>query len=505
MKNNNKIKHLNLDILVSDLNTNLNGQTIGLCHGVFDVLHSGHIRHFEEASKLVDILIVSVTSDSFVNKGPGRPVNSLNERIKILSSIEYVDFIVESDSFSSLKIIEAIKPNFYFKGRDYAPDPNTKFKDLAGNLKKEEQAVKLGGGAIHYTTTQINSSSSIINNITTENANEKMILEHVRNYFNLNPIDNIFNVLNTKKIDIIGEIILDKFIYTESLGKSGKHPVVAEREILRKEIWGGICPLVSTLESFLPEESTRAISIFNSNAHFGALPAYQSLVIDDSYTPIVKTRFINEKTNTFMYEIYEMEDRFITSDQEQLILNLLKSTESDLLIALDFGHGLITPNIKKLMSEKFNNFSLNVQKNAGNKGFSTIGKYNSASIIVMNGEEVELEFKQKGINLPEAAMTIHKSMKAKIVIITNGAHGLIVTNGEKVFEIPSFFSGNIKDRTGAGDSVFAIVSTFSLVIKDLIVLGYLGNLAAAMNLTWTANEKVITKADFVKAIHYSLK
>ena len=53
---------------------------IVLCHGVFDLLHIGHIKHFKEAKTLGDIVIVSITSDKFVNKGPNRPIFNQNLR-----------------------------------------------------------------------------------------------------------------------------------------------------------------------------------------------------------------------------------------------------------------------------------------------------------------------------------------------------------------------------------------------------------------------------------------
>ena len=57
---------------------------IVLCHGVFDVVHSGHLNYLKKAKQFGDILIISVTSDRFVNKGPGRPVFDINQRISFL-------------------------------------------------------------------------------------------------------------------------------------------------------------------------------------------------------------------------------------------------------------------------------------------------------------------------------------------------------------------------------------------------------------------------------------
>ena len=84
-----------------------------LCHGVFDLLHAGHLDYFESAKKFGDILVVSVTSDRFVNKGFNRPIFDLENRKKILSELSIVDFVCESDSHDAISIIEKIKPNIY--------------------------------------------------------------------------------------------------------------------------------------------------------------------------------------------------------------------------------------------------------------------------------------------------------------------------------------------------------------------------------------------------------
>ena len=111
---------------------------IVLCHGVFDLFHVGHLNHINEAKRHGDILIISVTTDRYVNKGPGRPFFSIKQRIQILSSIKNVDYVTESDSPNSVEIIKKIKPDVYFKGPDYI---NIK-EDFTGYIKKEINAVK---------------------------------------------------------------------------------------------------------------------------------------------------------------------------------------------------------------------------------------------------------------------------------------------------------------------------------------------------------------------------
>ena len=111
---------------------------IALCHGVFDLLHPGHINHFNQAKKICDILIVSVTSDKNVLKGPGHPHFDEKNRMNSLASLQSVDFVVLSNSLSSVEIINKIKPDYYVKGSDYK-----KFNtDITGKILKENLAVK---------------------------------------------------------------------------------------------------------------------------------------------------------------------------------------------------------------------------------------------------------------------------------------------------------------------------------------------------------------------------
>ena len=130
LENYKKIKKTFLDL---KKNTN----KIVLCHGVFDVLHLGHIKHFKEAKQKGDILVVSVTSDNFVNKGFGRPYYSLKIRMQTLEALSDIDYIIPSNFPTSEHNLDLIRPNVYCKGPDYKNEP-----DITGNLKKEKKILK---------------------------------------------------------------------------------------------------------------------------------------------------------------------------------------------------------------------------------------------------------------------------------------------------------------------------------------------------------------------------
>jgi D-sedoheptulose 7-phosphate isomerase len=127
-----------------------------LAHGCFDLLHLGHIRHLTEARKLGDKLIVSVTSDRFVNKGLGRPRFTEAERAEALSALSCVDEVKINDSPDACLMIERMKPAFYVKGIDYADAKDDE------RLTKESAAVAACGGEMVFTSSRKWSSTELL-------------------------------------------------------------------------------------------------------------------------------------------------------------------------------------------------------------------------------------------------------------------------------------------------------------------------------------------------------
>lgn len=84
------------------------GRVVVQAHGTFDLLHLGHVRHLEAARKLGDALIVTVTADRFVNKGPGRPVFNAELRAEMLATLAYVDWVAINDAADAVSAIEQI-------------------------------------------------------------------------------------------------------------------------------------------------------------------------------------------------------------------------------------------------------------------------------------------------------------------------------------------------------------------------------------------------------------
>src|ERR1051325_4729182 len=92
------------------------GKTVVQAHGTFDLLHVGHVKHLEAARSLGDVLVVTVTGDRFVNKGPGRPVFPEDLRAEMLAALYYVDWVAINPSPDAVSAIKLIRPDVYIKG-----------------------------------------------------------------------------------------------------------------------------------------------------------------------------------------------------------------------------------------------------------------------------------------------------------------------------------------------------------------------------------------------------
>ena len=97
----------------------IEGRTVVLCHGVFDLLHMGHVRHLQQAKSRGDVLIVTITADAFVNKGPGKPAFSEHLRAEMLSALSCVDWVGVNNAPDATRVLDAVKPAVYAKGADY--------------------------------------------------------------------------------------------------------------------------------------------------------------------------------------------------------------------------------------------------------------------------------------------------------------------------------------------------------------------------------------------------
>jgi rfaE bifunctional protein nucleotidyltransferase chain/domain len=351
-----KSKIISIEKLSSKVKTaKQQGRKIIHCHGVFDLLHIGHIKHFNEAKSHGDILVVTVTPDEYVNKGPNRPAFSTELRLEALAALESIDFVAKNEWPTAVTTIKQIKPDIYFKGPDYKDHKD----DVTGMIQEESRAVESVGGQIMYSTEITFSSSSILNRYTDLYYEEqKSFISSIRKAIGPEDIKTILEDLKDLKVLVIGETIIDQYIFCEALGKSGKEPVLVLRDLNTEEYVGGAAAVTNHLADFCS-----SITLISALGESGA---YEDFIkanlaknirfefINKSNSPtIVKKRFVEHVTNSKTLGVYSINDETLSgTDEKQLISIILHEIKKhDLVIVTDYGHGLISEKTAQARSQ----------------------------------------------------------------------------------------------------------------------------------------------------------
>jgi len=480
---------------------------IGMCHGVFDLLHIGHIKHFKSSIKKCDVLIVSVTSDRFVKKGPNRPFFKDDLRIQALAALTDVSYVCLSDFPTAHSMIKIIKPNFYFKGPDYKNFKN----DNTGNIKSEVNFVKKYKGKIIYTSDPKYSSSKLLKEETLIfSKDQKKIINYIRKKYSLYKIKKIIDSFENIKPLIVGETIIDQYFFCEALGKSGKDPFLAFRELNNEKYLGGTGYISKHLSSFCKKlflasyigKKSEQINFLKKNLPKNA----STFFLRKNKSPtIIKKRFLDNNTNSKLFGIYSLNDSFLTKKEEERFLISFKNfnKKSDLTILSDYGHGLITKEIAKNIKKLSKFIAINVQINSSNKGYHSLVNYNNVDCVIINEAELRHEMRSRDENIKIIIKKLAKSIKIKILVVTRGALGVLLYDTKKntFHECPAF-ELNAIDKIGAGDAMLSILSLCLYRKLDVKLSLLISSLVAAHSIRTIGNKSPITKKDLLKYLEH---
>lgn len=480
---------------------------IGLCHGVFDLIHLGHLKHFEYAKNKSDILIVSITADKFIKKGPGRPIFDQVQRMEALSAIKYIDYIFLNDSATAINSINLVKPNYYFKGIDYKKDS----LDLTNKIKIEREIVKKNKGVTIITNTKKFSSSNLINkSFKVLNDEQKKFLDKIKKNTNFSKIKkDIEDIFHAKPL-VIGETILDEYIFCEALGKSGKEPVLAIRDLYNEKYLGGAGAITKNVSSFVKKILfLTMIGEKSENLHFikKNLPRNCSNFFIKKYKSptIIKKRYIDNVSKHKILGVYTLNDSLMSKKNNETFIKKIKqlSKKSNVTIISDYGHGLIDNNSAKII-KKYSKFCcVNVQVNAANIGHHTLRNYKNIALMITNENEIRHEMRSKTEKLENLMKKLSQKMNLKILIVTRGANGCLALNkkNNKFYYCPAF-AQTVIDKIGAGDTMLSIISVLLSKKIDINLSLFIASLCAAKSVQTMGNKESIDKNTLLKEIEH---
>jgi cytidyltransferase-like protein len=482
----------------------LGDQILVMCHGVFDVVHPGHLEHFKRAKELGSLLVVSVTSDEFVNKGPGRPKFSLEQRMLFLSSIEIIDYVVPSMSPSAIGNIKLIKPSIYAKGDDYLQIE----ADKTGKMLEEKLEVEKWGGKVFFTSGFRSSSTSLINTyLSPLDESGQNWLGELKRKFTYEDIFGFLDSLRELKMKLLGEFILDEYTFCTALSKSSKDPILAFHKLETEAYLGGIFAIADNCKRWCQEIE---IVFPHGNLDAGVLSLLDNRflkgeileIVDRDIQTIKKHRFVDKSSNQRVFEFYDFDPKPVSTKTTKKILEVLKqhNNKDNIVLVADYGHGLFTNELVSQITQIDSFLAINTQANAGNRGFNTISKYSRADFISLNGGELQLELRSKNVEYIKVIPEIMERMRSRHSLLTLGSEGLMVfDNFGNSTKVPAL-SKVVVDKVGAGDSVFAVATLLSRVDAPIEVIGLVASIVAANEISQLGHRSGLELEDIKRNI-----
>lgn len=485
------------------------GKSIVLCHGVFDLLHIGHIRYFNQAREMGDVLVVALTPDKYVDKGPHRPAFSEMLRAEAIASLAVTDFVAVNEWATAENSLELLKPDIYVKGAEFAKAGS----DRTGKLQKELEVLKRIGARMAYAEDIVFSSSNLINRYLSNFPDEvREYLTLLRHRYPIESFQKILDDMAGLKVLVVGEAILDDYHYCEAIGKSSKDPVLAVRHQCSELFAGGALAVANHVAQFAGEVTVATVlgdidsqeEFIRSRLAGNVTPRFFR---QDNSPTIVKRRFIDGYTMTKLLEVYVMNGSGLDEARDREFCDWIAASAGgyDVVLVADYGHGVVSPNLASALCEHSPFLAVNTQANAGNRGFNTISRYPRADMVSLAEHEMRLEIKKSNGVLDPYLRQYGQALNCSQFVVTRGRKGCTIWSGDDtIVEVPAF-AQRVVDRVGAGDAFLSITALCARLGVPGEVLGFLGNVVGSLAVEIVGNQKAVDKKGVEKMVVSMLK
>jgi sugar/nucleoside kinase (ribokinase family) len=303
-------------------------------------------------------------------------------------------------------------------------------------------------------------------------------------------------------IYLLGETIIDEYVYCDALGKVSKDPLVAFNVKGHQRQLGGILAAALHVEKItskshvITEICTKDLDFISASIR-GNVQTY--FTVEEHTSEVIKTRYIDISSNSRVFETYSMHNSNRNADSfKSNLKNIIDSRNLEELIIIDFGHGLIDSEIIELLNSTSINISVNAQSNAGNRGFNPISRYRGATRIFINGAELELEARRKTEKRENLILDIAPNLECGEMYVTQGSAGLLYWTLETGVHRAPGFAPAIIDRVGAGDALLSTVSALRANNIPIEISCLYGNIAGAIAVGSMGNSFSVSKTSLIE-------
>lgn len=480
------------------------GKRIVHCHGCFDLIHHGHIKHFEAAKKFGDVLVVTVTEDKYVNKGPDRPFFNQYIRAENLSALEVVDFVAVNFASTAIPAIEKIRPDFYVKGQDYKVSE----QDVSGGILVEKQAVESVGGKLVFTEEVQFSSSNLINQFFDEKDEDaKRFLKQIKKKYTYSHFEQLFDQISKKKVLIVGDIILDEYQFVKPIGKASKSPTITSIRGKSEVYAGGVLAVANHVADFVDEVILITTYGKNRDREYWDLiqeNLHEKVKLITVKTPnhptVLKSRIVDEVFRHKLFEVIEINDQPLNDQVEKELIREIEKLDQavDISLIADFGHGVLTPKLIEKLQNSPSFLAVNAQTNSANLGYNLLTKYKKCDYFSIDKGEAHLALHKKFDDISMIHHELNKMTAAKVSSITLGVNGTSVmgANGHQI--TAPIFNTDVVDTIGAGDAYLSITSLLAELDATIEEIAFVGNAVGAMAVKIMGNKSYIRRTDLLK-------
>ena len=480
-----------------------------MCHGVFDVVHPGHLRHLLYAKSKAPILIASLTADSHINKGIYRPHIPQELRAINLAAFEFVDYVVIDEFATPINNIEKIKPDIFAKGYEYSENFGTLSK-----TDEELKAVSNYGGEVIFTPGDIVFSSSALINVSPPKIRIEMFMT-LMSRFNISfeDIRNALRNLSGVTVHVVGDTIVDTYTECTMFGGQTKTPTMSVKFESKKSVVGGAGIVAEHLKSagakvkFTSIIGSDDMGIFTSE-HIESIEIESNLIIDRNRPTVNKNAII--VGNYRLLKIDTLDNQSISDEILNEITEDIKNTNADAVIFSDFRHGIFN---KRTIPRLIAAIPPHVYKVADSQVASRWGNitdFTGFDLVTPNEREARFALADQDSGIRPLASQLFNVCQTNMLILKLGDRGILTCINDNHESLDSFFVmesfvNNVVDPVGAGDALLAYATLTMIKSNNPVLSSIIGNLAAACECEVNGNvpitpEKIIEKLNAIQEV-----
>jgi len=477
-----------------------------MCHGTFDVVHPGHIRHLIYAKTKAQILIASLTADQYIMKGDLRPYVPQDLRALNLAALEMVDYVVIDQDPTPLRNLWVIQPDYFAKGYEYTADGS-----IHPKTQEEIKVLESYGGEMIFTPGDIVYSSSVLIELAPPSiAVEKLMVLMQAEGVTFQDLRDALARLKGLRVHVVGDTIVDSYTYTSMIGGMTKTPTISVRFEKKTDFVGGagivakhLCATGAqvTFSTVLGNDTFKKFVLDDLTA-FGVrcLP-----IIDETRPTTNKNAIVAEGYR--LLKVDTLDNRSISERVVTQLKRQISEAKADAVVFSDFRHGIFNRMTIAELTGAIPKGSYRVADSQVASRWGNILEFQDFDLITPNEREARFALGDQDSVVRPLALELHKRARCKTLILKLGDRGIITyrtdSHDVRAFFTVESFAQRVTDAVGAGDALLAYATLAMIATRNDVIASILGTMAAGIECEHDGNvpvtpEQVVRKIDAIE-------